>query len=323
MNAQDQPLSCPRCGSTLPVQRPRPSVAPRLRVRRITDLPCGRCGWKSGDPEPPNRASVGSGVFRCGSVTTSDVGSLRYEQLTARDAAELAAIASSPPEVLVARDIASALDWFRRTHGSAAASATPASWHLIDAAEVPWWCWFRDAASLFVPLGPDACRDITAMTSVAIHQIIESHPGATVARSSARSGHDDYRKPVVLMPDGRELSVIYRFVVVGYKIVVPWERPDLDTFVDSFSWVGRPDTAAVRAARSFDIEFSSDGCTVIFDDVVAHEAEARISALVRQLAAMTYVERVNHEDREVIEIGTDHPAEVGRWIEEWWRANAE
>lgn len=225
----------------------RPPAEPRsrwdrLRGRKAEDGPprCRRCEWTVGTPAPPRQAPVGSGVFRLGSTVASRVGSLVYEDLSPEQADELAVVASSLGDP-VADDVRAAVDWFVERHPQAHALDQADGWADLDAAEVPWWCWFRDGAGLFVPLGPDVCRDIDAMAASVVHWILRSRPGAAIRASTGKDAVDShFRRPVVGLPGGAEVLVVDRFITHAHRHLVPWAQVDLDgidAFVRSFGWV--------------------------------------------------------------------------------------
>src|SRR5688572_5580527 len=105
---------CPRCGSSLERRPASRSLMDVLR-RRASDpeLGCPRCAWTTDQPAWPTEADVGSGELRVSSIVSARVGALAFEDLGARDATELAAIAAAQvhaaPEL---GDLASAIDWF-------------------------------------------------------------------------------------------------------------------------------------------------------------------------------------------------------------------
>ena len=316
--------ACARCGSTLERRPGSRSLGDRLRGRTPEpELVCPRCGWTTDQPVWPTQADVGSGELRIGSIVSTRVGSLAFENLSARDATELATLAAAAIQAAPdLGDIPSAIEWFRRRHGPPDDLDRSGSWRSVDAADVPWWCWFRDGSQSFVPLGVEICRDVDAMAAAAVRQILEAHPGAVVRRSDARSEVDShFRRPVVALPGGGEVLVHPRFATLASRMLRPWGRSDIDGFLGGFAWIGRP-LAPAEEDPPYEVEREPGGCSIHLSDAVAHESEELVERLVSELATAPHVDAVTHEDRELILVRTQASAAVERWLREWWARNA-
>lgn len=238
------PLGCPRCGSTLERQR---SARPGAGA-----VACPVCGWTEGERVAPHRVPVGSRAFECGSVRSNEVGSLRFDDLSAADADVLASLAAGELDAAVARiggetlasgdaaaRIAAAMRWLETRLPDGPWPDLTGSWRVADAAAVPYWCWFRDGASMFVPLGLEACLDIDSVGAVVTREILDANAGSAITRSAAGKDHVHFRKPVVRLASGGEIWPIGRVQGMAHRLVTGTRAVDIAESVHRLDpWLG-------------------------------------------------------------------------------------
>ena len=318
--------ACLRCGATL------------TRERETTS--CPECGWRPGDPAPPSRVTVGRGAFSCRSTSTSEVGSLAFEDLPARDATTLATIAAQQLDGAVRRvptDVRSRNDPLDRVAGAFAwllddPDPTPRTpwaldrsdtWAAATADEVPWWAWFRDGAGLFVPLGLETSRRIDAVQALIATTIVARRDGAEVRRSADGPASSHFRRPVVAIGDA-ELDPVPRVQIAAHQALREGEPQDPTALARAYApWLADGPTVAPSPTTT-SVSVGRTGATtweLTVDDVTAHEREADVERFVAALAARPDVRAVVHEDRERVTVDTGDAS--ADWLEpfarDWWR----
>jgi hypothetical protein len=283
-------------------------------------------------------------MFACGSARTAEVGSLRFDDLAAQDAAVLTSIAaeqidagfrrapaaaSTPDAHDAPARITAVLRWLEARLPAGPWPDETASWSRADAAEVPYWCWFCDGAALFVPLGLDGCLDIDTVCAVVTQAILDSSVGSVLARSSAGPNHADFRKPVVRVAAGGEIWPIGRIQVLAHRLVMKSadlhsRAAEIDRFVSGLApWLGTPRPSPAGAGPEVSIVAGGDGATweVVFDDVLAHEHEDLVAAFVRDVRRAAGVHDARHEDREVVVVhgGAGTGERLVSFTSAWWQ----
>jgi hypothetical protein len=163
----------------------------------------------------------------------------------------------------------------------------------------PWWYEFHPQFGQ--QLGPDLSRTATRLAAYFAETILRTSPGTEWMVDSDRGGF--YNQPVLQLPNDRRVSpnqvVLFSVLKWADGSFAPPDR--LTNLYDL--WTARPAKEPPVRTSPYDVERGAEGqfeTVVSFDDEVAHEEEQRIARLVTTLAQVPGIERVVHEDREII-----------------------
>ncbi len=193
-------------------------------------------------------------------------------------------------------------EWFVTAHRL---PGVPVSDEAMRIAGPPWWYDFHPP--LGQQLGPDLSRLVTNLAAYLAQSVIRHHPDASwVLGRDPRMA--DHNMPLLHIPGRGQSTVDDNLISLAIQALkgAP-DQADLGRLERLFDWwVGDVAPAVTSTARPFSVG-AIEGKALVgfthvitFDDVVAHEQEDRVEALVGRLAGETGVESAVQDDREIV-----------------------
>ncbi len=192
--------------------------------------------------------------------------------------------------------------WFLASHHL---PEVPVSDDAMRSAQPPWWYDFH--APLGQRLGPELAGLVTNLAAYLADAIIRAHPDAiwVLGRDKRMA---NYNMPLLRVPGRGESTLDQNLITLGSRglrgDVGPADPGRLERLYDW--WVGDEATVDTPMPAQYSVGAVESGPdagfthVITFDDVIAHEQEHRVEALVDLLALEPGVLRAVQEDREII-----------------------
>lgn len=217
--------------------------------------------------------------------------------------------------------------WFVATHEL---PAEPVPEEVVRAADPPWW--FEFHTTFAMELGPDLARFAAFLAAHLAAVAIAERPGSRFVRIRDRRDAD-YNYPALAVAGAGEWPVDVTCTISLLNALGPrrWHRDPEGLRRHYAYWVpepgAEPPPEPPPPARPYEVgalesPIGPYSHEVVFDDEVAHSAQARIRRFIRELEASLGITAVLHDDRELVRFAApDLPfAEVVDLVDLAWRA---
>jgi hypothetical protein len=176
---------------------------------------------------------------------------------------------------------------------------------VMRRADPPWWYDFHPP--LGQQLGPELARLVTSLAAYMAQSVTSAYPDATwVLGPNKRMAN--YNMPLLHIPGRGESTLDSNFITLGFRglngDVLAADPGRLERLYDW--WVLEATVVEGPPPPAYSVGAIEGGRlpgfthVITFDDVIAHEQEVRVEALVDLLAQQPGVERAVQEDREII-----------------------
>lgn len=207
---------------------------------------------------------------------------------------------------------------------------------VVRAADPPWWFEFHTTYAM--ELGPDLARFATLLAAHLAAVAIAERPGSRFVRIADRR-RAYYNYPALAVAGAVEwpvdiTCVIFIIHALGQDLPEKLRGRDPEGLRRHYTYhvpeAGfQPPPPPPRPTRPYDVDVLEPPIgpyshELVFDDAVAHWAEARIGRFIAELEASPGITAVLHEDRELVRFAApDLPLEaVVRLVDQAWRAAA-
>lgn len=192
--------------------------------------------------------------------------------------------------------------WFLAAHHL---PEVPVSDEAMRSADPPWWYDFQPP--LGQRLGPALARLVTNLAAYLAKAVIRVHPEATwvIGRDKRMA---DYNMPLLRIPGRGESTLDQNLITLGFRgLKGDVDQADPGRLERLYDWwvaaavaVEAPPPPAYSVGAIEGRRLAGFTHLITFDDVIAHEREGRVEAVVDLLGQQPGVERAVQEDREVV-----------------------